>query len=122
MNDPHVKRFSQANALKTPLFPPTSRYYGIGSAALQTAEGTDGGLSQAPLLAAAGRSCAGRKSIASAPATGSIIWPTILRRRRSSIGGCATPTARCDPAELTETVGRRLRITLPEGVPGQVDG
>jgi hypothetical protein len=26
------------------------------------------------------------------------------------------------PDELTETVGRRLRITLPEGVPGAVNG
>jgi hypothetical protein len=26
------------------------------------------------------------------------------------------------PDELTETVGRRLRITLPKGVPGVVDG
>ncbi|AUY54685.1 LysM domain-containing protein [Streptomyces sp. CB01881] len=26
-----------------------------------------------------------------------------------------------DPAELTATVGRRLRITLPEGVPGVAD-
>jgi hypothetical protein len=27
-----------------------------------------------------------------------------------------------DPRELTEPVGRRLRITLPEGVPGPADG
>jgi hypothetical protein len=26
------------------------------------------------------------------------------------------------PDELTETVGRRLRITLPEGLPGAADG
>lgn len=26
------------------------------------------------------------------------------------------------PEELTETVGRRLRITLPEGIPGAPDG
>ena len=26
------------------------------------------------------------------------------------------------PDELTETVGRRLRITLPEGIPGMPDG
>lgn len=26
------------------------------------------------------------------------------------------------PDELTETIGRRLRITLPEGVPGASDG
>jgi len=26
------------------------------------------------------------------------------------------------PAELTETVGRRLRITLPPGIPGMNDG
>jgi hypothetical protein len=26
------------------------------------------------------------------------------------------------PAELTATVGRRLRITLPEGIPGVTDG
>jgi len=26
------------------------------------------------------------------------------------------------PDELTETLGRRLRITLPEGVPGAIDG
>ncbi|HTG17470.1 MAG TPA: LysM domain-containing protein [Blastocatellia bacterium] len=25
------------------------------------------------------------------------------------------------PEELTETIGRRLRITLPEGIPGDVD-
>jgi hypothetical protein len=26
------------------------------------------------------------------------------------------------PDELTETIGRRLRITLPEGIPGTPDG
>jgi hypothetical protein len=27
-----------------------------------------------------------------------------------------------DPRELTDPIGRRLRITLPEGVPGPTDG
>jgi hypothetical protein len=27
-----------------------------------------------------------------------------------------------DPRELTDPVGRRLRVTLPEGVPGPADG
>ena len=52
MIDP-IQAFLEANALKTPLFPSTSRYYGIGSAALQTAEGKTRGLSQAPFFAAA---------------------------------------------------------------------
>ena len=26
------------------------------------------------------------------------------------------------PEELTERVGRRIRITLPEGIPGALDG
>jgi hypothetical protein len=34
----------------------------------------------------------------------------------------ADANAAMRPDELTETVGRRLRITLPEGVPGAPDG
>lgn len=34
----------------------------------------------------------------------------------------ADANAAMRPEELTETIGRRLRITLPEGVPGPVDG
>jgi hypothetical protein len=33
---------------------------------------------------------------------------------------CDANNAMC-PDDLTETIGRRLRITLPEGIPGQPD-
>lgn len=34
----------------------------------------------------------------------------------------ADANAVLDPRELTATPGRRIRITLPQGVPGQVEG
>ena len=57
----------------------------------------------------------------SPPATGSTI------SRRSYLGDPLQYWRICDangamrPDELTDTAGRRLRITLPEGIPGARD-
>ena len=60
-------------------------------------------------------SCA---STSCATATGSTTSPRSTSATRSSSGGSPTPTAPSRRSELTDEVGRRLRITLPAGVPG----
>jgi hypothetical protein len=98
-------------------FPPTSRYYGIQTATIETADGK----TQAYL----------RRRFLPPPENFTTIQEHVVVRgdRIDNI------TARylgdplqfwrvCDanramrPEELTEELGRRIRITLPEGIPG----
>jgi hypothetical protein len=98
-------------------FPPTSRYYGIETATFETEEGRT-------LIYI-------RRRFVPPPERFSLLQEHVVVQldRLDNI------TARylgdpeqfwrvCDanramrPDELTETIGRRLRITLPEGIPG----
>lgn len=103
-------------SLKAALFPPTSRYYGIDTA---TIEATDGRVTIYI-----------RRRFVPAPER----FALLLEHSVTQGERLDNITARylgdpeqfwrvCDangamrPEELTEKVGRRLRITLPEGIP-----
>lgn len=98
-------------------FSPTSRYYGIETTTLETPEGK--------VIVYL------RRRFVPSPARFALLYEHVVTQgeRLDNI------TARylgdpeqfwrvCDgngamrPDELTETIGRRLRITLPEGIPG----
>jgi hypothetical protein len=98
-------------------FPPTSRYAGVETTTLETADG----LTVIYL----------RRRFVPPPERFSLLQEHVVRQQER----LDNITARylddpeqfwriCDanramrPDELTETVGRRLRITLPEGIPG----
>ena len=115
-----VQAFMQANALVTPLFPPTSRYHGLAATQYVLPDGTM-------------VSYLKRRFI---PAPESF---TLLHEHAVGAGDRIDNLAArylgdplqywriCDanaamrPADLTAVAGRTLRITLPEGVPGVTD-
>jgi hypothetical protein len=98
-------------------FPPQSRYHGIETATLPANEGR--------LLAYL------RRRFLPAPERFSLLFEHVVTEgeRLDQIAGkhlgdaeafwrIADANAAMRPEELTETIGRRLRITLPEGIPG----
>ena len=118
MTDPTqaVQALLQPNTLKAALFPPTSRYAGLDSGAIERPDGT-------PIVYVR------RRFIAQPEHFALLQEHLVVQGERLD-----TITARylgdpeqfwriCDanaaiaPAEL-EQVGRTLRITLPEGIPG----
>lgn len=116
MTDP-LKAFMQANALSTPAFAPDSRYHGLDIAQWTRPDGTAVSFVRRRFIPPPER------------------FATLQEHRVAQGDRLDNLAARylgdpqqywrlCDgngairPAELTETIGRRLRITLPEGVPG----
>jgi hypothetical protein len=103
------------------MFGPTSRYYAIP---VSTIESSDG------------RTIAYvRRRFAPQPETLSLVeYHTVQGGDRldnlaaTSIGDpeqfwrLCDANAALDPHELTDTIGRRIRITLPEGIPGLRNG
>ena len=119
MTDPNeaLQAMLQPVGLRASLFPPTSRYHGIDTATLETAAGKT-------IIYL-------RRRFVPPPERFELLEEHVVAQgeRLDNI------TARhlgdpeqfwrvCDanramrPDELTETIGRRLRITLPEGIPG----
>jgi hypothetical protein len=117
MTDP-LKAFMQANALSTPAFAPDSRYHGLDIAQWRRPDGTTVSFVRRRFIPPPER------------------FATLQEHRVAQGDRLDNLAARylgdpqqywriCDgngalrPAELTATVGRRLRITLPEGLPGE---
>jgi len=98
-------------------FPPTSRYYNVETTALTTAEGE-----QVPYLR---RRFLPRSSRFSVLREHVVLGGERLDRiAAKEIGDAEMFWRLCDandamqPEELTAVIGRRLRVTLPEGIPG----
>jgi len=115
-----LQAFKQANGLTTPMFPPTSRYYGIASAQLTAPDGTvitylqrrfvpppENFVTLAEHLVVSGD----RPDNLAAHYLGD---PQQYWRLCDANG-------EMNPAELTGTIGRYVRIALPEGIPGGND-
>lgn len=98
-------------------FPPTSRYYGIETA---TMKGPDG---QTVVYLR-------RRFLPQPERFALLLEHTVVDDERldnitakylsdpEAFWQIADSNAAMRPEELTETIGRRLRITLPEGIPG----
>ena len=119
MTDP-LKAFLQANAITAPAFAPDSRYHGLDTAQWTRADGVS-------------LTFVRRRFIPPAANFASVREHRVAERDRLDnlaaqyLGDPQQYWRLCDgngalqPAELIETVGRSLRITLPEGVPGGTD-
>ncbi|HEY8694549.1 MAG TPA: LysM domain-containing protein [Chloroflexota bacterium] len=116
MIDP-LRALLQPNPLRMTQFPPNSRYHGVDNATLQTPNGTT--------LAYL------RRRFVPAPERFALLQEHTIKRgdrldnlAAHYIGDPEQFWRICDanrairPEELTETPGRTLRITLPEGIPG----
>ncbi len=115
-----VQAFLQANALQTPLFPPASRYHGIAAAQLTTPDGR----AVAYVLR---RFVPPPERFALLSEHAVVAGDRLDNLAALYLGDPEQYWRLCDanramrPDELTETAGRRLRITLPEGIPGATD-
>jgi hypothetical protein len=116
MNDP-LQLFLQTGALPSNAFPPTSRYHMVSTATLET----DNGRTVVYL----------RRRFAPPPERFTLLHEhSVSQGERLDLiaahylGDPEQFWRLCDandalwPGELIETVGRWLRITLPEGLPG----
>ena len=106
--------------MSTNAFPLTSRYYAIQTATLETAEGKT--VKTVIFL---------RRRFLPSPSRFELLQEHVVTQHErldniaaNYLGDPEQFWRICDangamrPQELTETVGRRLRITLPEGIPG----
>lgn len=116
MNDPLQTVLQQAG-IATAAFPPTSRYYGIATAKLEVANNV-------PLIYL-------RRRFVPPPVQFFLLQEyTITGGERldnitnqylgdpEQFWRLCDANGAMDPNELTDTMGGKIRITLPEGVPG----
>jgi hypothetical protein len=120
MPDP-LQELLAAGAVPTTSFPPTSRYAAVGVDAWDPGDG----LPPVPFL---------RRRFCPRPDRFALLYEVrvVEGDRRDLLGArhvgdaelwwrLADANAVVDPRGLTDTIGRRLRVTLPEGVPGPAD-
>ncbi len=112
-----LQQILQPGDLKKSLFSPTSRYYGVDMATLETDEGR-------VIMYVRRRFCPPPERFALLQehmVTGGERPDTLTAQY---LGDPEQFWRICDsnailrPEDLTETVGRKVRITLPEGIPG----
>ncbi|HSD47045.1 MAG TPA: hypothetical protein VLB87_10485 [Pyrinomonadaceae bacterium] len=98
-------------------FPPTSRYYGIETATLKTADGRTEVYLRRRFVPPAEKF----ELLVEHEVTDDERLDNIAARYMDdpeAFWRIADANSAMRPEELTETVGRKLRITLPEGIPG----
>jgi hypothetical protein len=119
MIDP-VQAFMQANSLQTPVFPATSRYHGLATAQWTAPDGAVRVYLRRRFVPPPERLVLLQEHSVSEGdrldnLTAQYLGDPEQFWRLCDANGALRPT------ELTDTVGRRLRITLPEGIPGTPD-
>lgn len=119
MMDP-LQTVLQPAALRTTAFPPTSRYHGIEIKTMNSADG------RAIVYL-------GRRFLPPVEAFALLHEHTVTEGERLDtitaqyLGDSEVFWQLCDansvlhPEELTEPIGRRIRITLPAGIPGRTN-
>lgn len=98
-------------------FPPTSRYYGIETAALIMPDGRTVSYLRRRFLPAPERFALLQEHTVTQGERLDLISAK-YQGDPEAFWRIADANAAMRPEALTETVGRRLRITLPEGIPG----
>lgn len=98
-------------------FPPTSRYYGIETATLKTIDGRTVVYLRRRFLPSPGRFALLLEHVVSDDERLDNIAAHYMDDPEA-FWRIADANSAMRPEELTETIGRRLRITLPEGIPG----
>jgi len=106
------------SAVSTTVFPITSRYYGIATATLQAVDGKTIIYLTRRFLPSADRFALLQEHFVSQGERLDNIAAQYLGDPEAFWRLCDANNA-MRPDELTETLGRRLRITLPEGIPAQ---
>jgi hypothetical protein len=99
------------------VLPPTSRYHGIETATLEMPDGRTVRYLRRRVIPPADRFAVLQEHTVTAGDRLDNITAQYLGDPEQFHLLCDANTA-MHPLELTETVGRRLRVTLPEGIPG----
>jgi len=107
----------QSAGVKPSSFPPASRYYGLETVALETSGGKTVIYVRRRFVPPPERFALLREHAVSQGDRLDNLTALYLGDPEQFWRICDANTA-SRPDELTETIGRRLRITLPEGVPG----
>lgn len=98
-------------------FPPTSRYYGIDTATLTIVEGRTFIYLRRRFVPSPDRFALLQEHVVSQGERLDNVTAKYMDDPEA-FWRIADANAAMRPEELTETLGRRLRITLPEGIPG----
>jgi len=101
-------------------FPPTSRYYGIATATLTRPDGTQVVFLRRRFLPAASRFALLREHVVQEGERPDTLAGKLVGDPQA-FWRLADANEVMRPEELSETLGRRLRVTLPEGIPGSAD-
>ncbi|MBZ0170213.1 MAG: LysM peptidoglycan-binding domain-containing protein [Kofleriaceae bacterium] len=107
----------QPAGLPLTLFPPTSRYHGIETATLETLEGKMVIYLKRRFVPPSDRFTLLQEHVVVQGDRLDNITARYLGDPEQFWRMCDANNA-MRPDELTDTIGRRLRITLPEGIPG----
>ncbi|MDH4272671.1 MAG: LysM domain-containing protein [Candidatus Aminicenantes bacterium] len=116
MSDP-LKTLLTGGELKDNLFPPNSRYCGVETATMETAAGTT-------IVYLRRRFCPPPERFALLQEHTVVQGERLDNITARYLGDPEQFWRLCDangvmdPAELTDVIGRKIRITLPEGIPG----
>ena len=119
MNDP-MAMMLQASALKNTLFPFTSRYHGIETKIFERADGQKVVYLKRRFVPKPERFDLLQEHVVTEGERLDNITAHYLTDPEQFWQICDSNRA-MRPDELTETIGRRLSITLPEGIPGVPD-
>jgi len=119
MIDPNdaLQAMLQPAGLRASLFPPTSRYHGLDTATLEAPDGSAVIYVRRRLLPQPERFALLQEHAVTQGERLDHIATRYLGDPEQFWRICDANAA-MRPDELTETIGRRLRITLPEGIPG----
>lgn len=98
-------------------FPPTSRYYNLETATLKSADGQTQVYLRRRFLPAADRFALLLEHVVTDDERLDNITAKYMDDPEA-FWRIADANSAMRPEELTETIGRSLRITLPEGIPG----
>lgn len=115
-NDP-MKMILEKLKLETSLFPATSRYYGIETATMETEDGKTVVYLERRFIPQPDRYEEIREYTVTEGDRPDNIAALQMGDPEQS-WRIADPNNVMRPEELTDEVGRKLRITLPEGIPG----
>jgi hypothetical protein len=119
MMDPHqaLQQLLQPGPLSTTLFPPTSRYRGIETATLEVEEDKTVIYLKRRFVPSPERFALLQEHLVAQGERLDVVAAHYLGDSEQFWRICDANNA-LRPDDLMETIGRRLRITLPEGIPG----
>lgn len=122
MGDPNqaLQQLLQPVGLPSTLFPPTSRYHGVETSTLETPEGKKIIFLKRRFVPSPERFALLQEHVVTQGERLDNITAKYLGDPEQFWRVCDANGA-MRPDELTGTIGRRLRITLPDGIPGTIN-